>query len=130
MRNVVELAAVMLLPTLLGYSVLAVPRVLRWWRARHRSHLLAMQPIERLAEDVRRLHRQLADYETRLPGPGRRVRISALRAAYVDALHAACQALDVPPPHRRGGQVPTSEIFRVEAALRLRGLNVTTPVAR
>jgi hypothetical protein len=44
-----------------------------------------------------------------------------------DALRAACQRLDVSPPpsaQAHPENVPQSEIYRIEAALRQRGLDV------
>ena len=48
---------------------------------------------------------------------------AALRGAYADALSLACRRLDVSPP-RGGDRAPQAEIYRVEAALRQRGLDV------
>ena len=47
----------------------------------------------------------------------------ALRGAYLDTLTTACQRLGVSPPPS-GDRVPQSEIYRAEAALRQRGLDV------
>ncbi len=52
----------------------------------------------------------------------------ALRGAYLETLAAACQRLEVSPPPR-GDQVPQAEIYRVEAALRQRGLDVMRAAA-
>ena len=53
--------------------------------------------------------------------------MQALRGAYVDALSAACRRLDLSPP-RGGDRAPQAEIYRVEAALRQRGLEVRQDV--
>ena len=53
--------------------------------------------------------------------------MQALRGAYLDALATACQRLEVGP--RPGGdEAPLAEIYRVEAALRQRGLDVRRDV--
>ena len=54
--------------------------------------------------------------------------MQALRGAYIDTLTAACERLDVPPPP--GDRAPLAEIYRVEAALRQRGLDVRETAAR
>ena len=54
--------------------------------------------------------------------------MQALRGAYLDALSAACQRLDVSPPPG-GDRAPLAEIYRAEAALRQRGLDVREPAA-
>ena len=53
----------------------------------------------------------------------------ALRGAYVDALTTACTRLEVTPPSG-GERAPLTEIYRVEAALRQRGLDVRETAAR
>jgi hypothetical protein len=61
------------------------------------------------------------------------VRVEALRGAYLDALGAACRRLEVSPPVAEGPplspRVRQAEIYRVEAALRQRGLDVREPAA-
>jgi len=120
------------LPTVAVYAVIGGFRGMRWlsenvrtWQ--HRDDPPA-ESIERLIANLRRLRVQLEDTETRTDLTAKYVRVTAMRGAYVDALRAACQRLDVPPPPvlRR---VPQAEIYRVEAALRERGLDVRTPVA-
>ncbi|HEX7164021.1 MAG TPA: hypothetical protein VF223_22625, partial [Trebonia sp.] len=54
-------------------------------------------------------------------------RVQALRGAYLDTLSAACQRLDVTPPS--GDGAPLAEIYRVEAGLRQRGLDVRETAA-
>jgi hypothetical protein len=54
-----------------------------------------------------------------------------LRGAYLDALGTACRRLEVSPPvveaHPASPRVNQAEIYRVEAALRQRGLDVREP---
>jgi len=61
--------------------------------------------------------------ETRSDLPAKNLRLRAIRAAYLDTLTSACQRLGVTPPPR-GGRVRQADIYRVEAALRQRGLDV------
>lgn len=81
--------------------------------------------IERVAADLRRLRSQLERRENR-PGPsGKGMRMGALRRAYVDVLGTACRQLEVQPPQQHGQlETPLAEIYRVEAELRARGLDV------
>ena len=79
-------------------------------------------PVERLAADLRRLRADLENTETQSGRIAKHHRVQALRGAYLDVLSAACRQLDVVPPS--GEQAPLAEIYRVEAALRQRGLDV------
>lgn len=115
----------MLLPTLVGLAGIAGARVVRQLQERRRRTVATGPSIERLAADLRRLHVELAAAEEPVPRTGRGLRIRATRGAYVDALTAACRTLEVPPPAAAGtGDVPVTEIYRAEAALRARGLDV------
>jgi hypothetical protein len=126
-----EWIAAILLPTALGYGSLGAIRVLRW-AGQGRARPAAAEPIERLGGSLRRLRAELEDLETRPGVPHKGLRLRALRAAYIDALGAACARLEISPPNGTpgasargpGGRVPLAEIYRVEAALRQRGLDV------
>ena len=126
-----EFIAVVLLPTALGFGAIGAVRVLRWAGER-RSRPLVVEPIERLAARLRRLRAQVEDLETRPDVPHKGLRLRALRAAYADSLITACERLEVSPPVGSQGaaprgptdRVPLAEIYRVEAALRERGLDV------
>jgi hypothetical protein len=85
------------------------------------------QPLERLQADLRRLRAELEDTETRSGLTAKHHRVQALRGAYADALAAACQRLEVTPP-AGGDRAPLTEVYRVEAALRQRGLDVRQDV--
>jgi len=122
--------AVVLLPTAVGYGVIGSARVLRWAGEWRRSRIVTPEPepIERLAGNLRRLRAELEAMETRSGIPNKHVRVDALRGAYLDALGTACRRLEVSPPAVEGPPVSPranqAEIYRVEAALRQRGLDV------
>jgi hypothetical protein len=129
------LVAVVFLPTAIGYGVIGALRAARWaenWR-QSRMAPPEPEPIERLAATLRRLRVELEAMETRTGVPNKHLRVEALRGAYLDVLGAACRRLEVSPPIA-GGQpgsprVNQAEIYRVEAALRQRGLDVREPAA-
>lgn len=124
-QNALAVGGLMLLPTLLGVAGIAGARVVRQLQEHRRRALVTGPSIERLATDLRRLHAQLSSADEPVPRPGRGLRIRATRGAYVDALTAACRTLEVAPPQASGtGEVPVTEIYRVEAALRSAGLDV------
>jgi hypothetical protein len=128
-RTGIELVVAILLPTALGGALLGFGRGWKWLAERRYRRRTRQQPIERLGADLRRLYAQLATLENQPGIPGKIVRVRALRAAYLDALRAACQRMDVAAPAQAGtGPVPLSEIYRVESALRQRGLDVR-PIA-
>jgi hypothetical protein len=110
------------LPTAAGLALLGGVRVLRWV-AERRCRVPGPEPIDRLAADLRRLRAQLEATETSAGLPAKELRLRALRLAYLDTLAAACGRLEV-SPLPAGGRVPQAEIYRVEAALRERGLEV------
>jgi hypothetical protein len=72
--------------------------------------------------------------ETRSGVTAKNLRLQALRGAYADALGAACQRLQVSPPLNAsppgGERARQAEIYRVEAELRQRGLDVREPASR
>lgn len=81
------------------------------------------EPIELLNARLRRLHELLDATETAPSDtPAKNLRCRATRAAYVDALSAACLRFRIAPP--AGRPVPAREIFRVESDLRRRGVDV------
>jgi hypothetical protein len=114
------------LPIAAVYSLIGGGRLVRWISEQH-TRPPADQPIERVRVNLVRLRAQLEAMETRTDLPAKNLRLRALRAAYVDALCEACQRLDVSPPpsaQARPESVPQSDIYRMEAALRQRGLDV------
>jgi hypothetical protein len=129
---VVEFLIAAALPTAAGFALVYAWRGAGWIgqvRARRRANAAPPEPIERLEADLRRLRAELEDTETRADLTAKRHRVQALRGAYLDALRAACRRLDVPPPPG-GDSAPLAEIYRVEAALRKRGLDVRETATR
>jgi hypothetical protein len=136
-RPYLEFIAVILLPTALGYTVIASIRVLRWAGRRasdRRYRQQAPEPIELLTGALRRLRAELEDLETRTGVPAKNQRLQALRGAYLDTLAVACRRLEISPALRvgppGGERAQQAEIYRVEAALRQRGLDVREPAPR
>jgi hypothetical protein len=123
---VVEFLFAAALPTLAGFVLIYAWRGAGWLgqaRASRRAKAVPQEPLERLEADLRRLRAELEDTETRSGLTAKHHRVQALRGAYLDALAAACQRLDVSPPSG-GDRAAQAEIYRVEAALRRRGLDV------
>jgi hypothetical protein len=125
---IVELILVLALMPVAGYALIGAWRAAHWiGEARARRNAAPAVPIERLTADLRRLRAELNDTETRDGLTAKHHRVQALRGAYIDTLTAACERLDVPPPP--GDRAPLAEIYRVEAALRQRGLDVRETAA-
>jgi hypothetical protein len=124
-----EFIVAALLPIAAIYGLIASARAARWASDRRDNlNTAGPEPIDRLAANLRRLRAQLENMETRTDLPHKNLRLRALRGAYVDALGTACKRLGVSPPSSdRAGQ---AEIYRVEAELRQRGLDVREPAAR
>jgi hypothetical protein len=125
---VVEYIFIVALPTAAGFALIGAWRAARWL-SEARNKALPPEPIEGLEADLRRLRAELEDTETRAGLTAKHHRVQALRGAYVDALSSACRRLDVSPPPG-GDRAPLAEIYRVEAALRQRGLDVRETAAR
>ena len=122
------LIGLLTLPYLVGWVSRMVRRqceVIAEQRAQQRRPAGATVPIEKVAADLRRLRAQLEARENRPGLTGKGMRMGAVRIAYLQVLTDACERLDVPPP-RSGPQwhTPLAEIYRVEAQLRERGLDV------
>ncbi len=130
MSPVVGYLLLFALPTAVGFAIIGAWRAVRWLaevRYRARFQALPPEPIERLEADLRRLRSELEDTETRSGLTAKHHRVQALRGAYLDALSAACRRLDVSPPSG-GDRARQAEIYRVEAALRQRGIDVRPDV--
>jgi len=134
----VQLLVAIALPIAAVYSLIGGGRLARWvsesWIPERQSRGAAAEPVERLGANLARLRSQLEAMETRTDLPAKNLRLRALRAAYVDALNDACQRLDVTPPASASraspGDVRQAEIYRGEAALRERGLDVREKAGR
>ena len=136
MNPYLAITGVVLLPTAIGYGVIGAFRAVRWadnWR-QSRMPPPEPEPIERLTGTLRRLRAELEALETRTGVPKKHLRVEALRGAYLDALATACRRLEVRPPAIEGNPASPwanqAEIYRAEAALRQRGLDVREPAAR
>jgi hypothetical protein len=116
-----EFLIAIMLPTAFGWALIISVRVFR--RLAERRRVATVEPIERLGANLRRLRAELEAMETKTGVPAKALRLRALRAAYLDALGSACQRLDVTPPEH-SEHASLAEIYRVEAALRARGLDV------
>lgn len=125
MSPVVELVLVVALMPVVGYGLIGAWRASQWL-GEARAKAPPPAPVERLTADLRRLRAELADTETRDGLTAKQHRVRALRAAYLDTLAVACDRLEVAPP---GQGAPLPEIYRAEAALRQRGLDVREPAA-
>ena len=121
-----EFAAAIVLPVAAVYAVIGTGRLLKWL-SEGPSRPPAPVPIEQVRAKLVRLRAQYEAMETRSDLPAKNLRLRALRAAYVDALVDACQRLDISPPagaRARPENARQSDIYRMEAALRERGLDV------
>ena len=130
MSPVVDLVLACVLPTAACFALIYAWRGAGWlseiW-ARRQARAVPPEPIDRLQTDLRRLRAELESTETRAGLTAKHHRVQALRGAYLDALGTACQRLEVSPPSG-GDRAPLAEIYRVEAALRQRGLDVRQDV--
>lgn len=124
--NLVLLVVVVIAPTLLFWAMLRVPRTvdaIGAYLRKRRGPAPENPPIERLAADLRRVHRTLAEFPPGTPAVRRR----ATREAYDALLVQACTAVDVPHRLDRIGEGVDREVerLRVEEALRAAGVRVS-----
>jgi len=128
MRTIGLLVLALALPTAAGYFLLVT---LGGWRklAESRRRPLPAESPDRLAATLRRFLAQLEATETTPGATAKHHRLRALRGAYLDALRDACTRLEVSPPPG-GDRASQADIYRTEAALRERGLDVREPAAR
>ena len=116
------LALVVLLPTIAGFAILIA---VRGWRRAAQSRLRPPppEPMDRLVSRARRVRAELEATENTPRGQARQHRLRALRGAYLDLLAALWDRLGVSPPPG-GDRARQSDIYRAEAALRERGVDV------
>jgi hypothetical protein len=122
-----EFVIAILLPTAAGWALILGVRVFR--RLAERRRVATVEPIERLGANLRRLRAELEAFETKSGVQAKALRLRALRAAYLDTLDTACRRLGV-TPLGDSKRASLAEIYRVEAALRERGLDVREPSRR
>lgn len=119
------LIGLLALPYVLSAVIAVVRRQYERRAERRRPVAAATAPIEKVTADLRRLRAQLEDRENRPGLTGKGMRMGAVRTAYVQVLGVACHQLEVPPPRSDSHwHTPLAEIYRVEAQLRERGLDV------
>ena len=128
MSPIAELAIALLLPTAAGYAILAAVRGYRRLEESRRRPAPA-EPIERVGVRLRRLRAELESTESRSGLMAKNHRVKAVRGAYLETLAAACLRLEVSPPPG-GDRARQADIYRAEAALRERGLDVRETAAR
>jgi hypothetical protein len=115
-------ALVVLLPTIAGYAgVFGIRAYRRMAEARRRPP--QQEPIERLVTRLRRLRCELETTENTPRGTARLHHLRAVRGAYLDLLRIACERFDVSPPPG-GDRARQADIYRAEAGLRERGIDV------
>ncbi|UOZ02385.1 hypothetical protein [Amycolatopsis sp. WQ 127309] len=120
--NLILFAVVCIIPTVLFWCALRAPALLRRAREKFAKPQPQGPPIERVAADLRRVHRLLVDY----PSGTSAARRYGTRQAYDELLAQACRQIGV--PHRLAelpeGMDREIERLRVEQSLRERGLAV------
>jgi hypothetical protein len=128
MATIAWAALALLLPTA-AMAVLIV--MIRGGRglAELRRKAAPPEPAGSLEARLRRLRAQLEATEASPGSTAKHHHVAAVRGAYLDTLRDACARLDVSPP--AGGDRPRqADIYRAEAALRERGLDVREPAGR
>jgi hypothetical protein len=123
LANLILFAVVCIAPTVLFWCALRAPRLLRWLLEKRAKPAQPQgPPIERVAADLRRVHRLLAGYPAGTPAARR----LGTRQAYDELLIQACRQIGV--SHRLTelpeGMDREIERLRVEESLRERGLAV------
>jgi hypothetical protein len=117
--------------TVIGWAVLGGVRLYQKFAGARSTEPVPREPIEQLGANLCRLHGKLEAAENDMSAPFKAARLRALRGAYLDVLSAACERLEVPPPAAHSDTaVPLAEVYRAEAALRERGLDVRWPARR
>jgi len=111
-----------LLPTVAFSAILLAARSYRHL-AESRRRPQPPESLEHMATRLRRLRAELEATENTPRGTARQHRLRAMRGAYLDVLRIACERLDVSPPPG-GDRARQADIYRAEAALRERGMDV------
>ena len=126
MSSVVDLVLVVVLMPAAGYAIIGGVRAARWLEEKRRKAPPPV-PVDRLAANLRRLRAELEETETSAELTAKRFHVRSVRGAYLDTLAEACQRLGVSPPP--GDGATQADIYRTEAALAARGLDVREPAA-
>jgi hypothetical protein len=124
--SVVDLVLVVALMPAAVYALIGGVRAARWLSEK-RAKAAPPVPVERLAANLRRLRAELEQTETSAELTAKRFHVRSVRGAYLDTLAEACQRYDVPPPP--GDRATQADIYRTEAALAARGLDVRDRIA-
>jgi hypothetical protein len=114
---------VALLPTIAVSAILLAGRGYRRLADSRRLPPPVPEPLERIVKQLRRLRAELEATENTRRGSARQHHLRAVRGAYLDTLRTACAQLDVSPPPG-GDRARQADIYRAEAALRERGVDV------
>jgi len=117
----VDLVLVVVLMPVAVYALIGAVRAARWIEEARRKAPPPV-PLDRLAANMRRLRAELDETETSAELTAKRHRVRSVRGAYLDTLAEACARLDVTPPP--GDAATQADIYRTEAALAARGLDV------
>jgi hypothetical protein len=126
--TIVLLAVAIMLPTAAGYFLIGVLRGGRGLAERRRQ-APPPESADQLAARLRRLRSALEAAEATPGLTAKGHKVAALRGAYLDTLREACARLDVTPP-ADGDRARQADIYRTEAELRARGLDVREPAGR
>ena len=121
-----DLVLVVVLMPAAGYAIIGGVRAARWLEEKRRKAPPPV-PVDRLAANLRRLRAELEETETSAELTAKRFHVRSVRGAYLDTLAEACQRLGVSPPP--GDGATQADIYRTEAALAARGLDVREPAA-
>jgi hypothetical protein len=128
MATIAWTALALLLPTAAMYILIVVVRGGRGL-AELRRKAPPAEPADHLLARLRRLRAQLEATEATPGATAKHHRVAAVRGAYLDTLREACARLEVSPPPG-GDRARQADIYRAEAALRERGLDVREPAGR
>ena len=128
MATIAWTALALLLPTAAVYILIVVVRGGRGL-AELRRKAPPPEPADHLQARLRRLRAQLEATEARPGATAKHHHVAAVRGAYLDTLREACARLEVSPPPG-GDRARQADIYRAEAALRERGLDVREPAGR
>ena len=121
-----ELVLVLVLMPAAGCALIGGVRAARWL-AEARRKAPPPVPVDRLEANLRRLRAELERTETSAELTAKRFHVRSTRGAYLDELTEACRRLGVDPPP--GDRATQADIYRTEAALAERGLDVRNRVA-